>query len=112
LRTFIGLPPLWSSAKRFSASTRSGSFFQGRTAATPAADALGGESHQGTGQFPSAAPDGFHIQPGDARQLAISAMSSLEGFEGDIPAAMILVQAAQQEIHQAMNFLGRMICPG
>jgi hypothetical protein len=36
-------------------------------------------------------------------------MPQFEGFEGHVPAAMILVQATQQQVHQAMNFLERVI---
>jgi hypothetical protein len=64
---------------------------------------------QGTGELSAAAADGFHIQAGDPRQVAVSAVAQLERFEGHIPAAMILVQAAQQKVDQAMKFLDRMI---
>jgi hypothetical protein len=41
--------------------------------------------------------------------LAVASVPQLEGFEGNIPAPMILVQAIQEQVHQAMDLLEGMI---
>ena len=45
------------------------------------------------------------MQAGYERQAPVAAVAEFERFESDIPAAMVLIQAAEQKVHQTMEFM-------
>jgi len=53
------------------------------------------------------------VQAGDPGNLAIAAVAELGRFDGGVPAALLLVEAAHQEIDPAMDLLvGMQFRPG
>src|SRR5262249_53769961 len=47
--------------------------------------------------------DGIDVQPGDQREPAIAAMPDVGRFDGGIPAALLLIESAHQEIDPAVD---------
>jgi hypothetical protein len=45
------------------------------------------------------------VQAGDLGQPAITAVADLGRFDGGVPAALLLVEAAYQEVHLAVDLL-------
>ena len=45
------------------------------------------------------------MQPGDQRQPTIAAMAEVGRFDGGVPAALLLIESAHQEVHLAMDLL-------
>jgi hypothetical protein len=54
---------------------------------------------EGVFQLPASPPDGLDVQAGDLREEAITPVADLHGLEGDVPAALLLIEAAEQEVH-------------
>jgi hypothetical protein len=54
---------------------------------------------EGALQFPTTPPDGLDIHAGDLPEEAVAAVADLHGFQGDVPAALLLVEAAEEEVH-------------
>jgi len=69
-----------------------------RTPASGGADALGRALGQSGREFPPTAPNGPSVQAGDLRQPRFAAAAKALGFERDEPAALLLIQAADQQI--------------
>src|SRR5262249_4405435 len=84
-------------------------FFQGLAPPSRSPDAVGGESRERVGQFAPAATDGFHVHARDQGKPPIAAMTDPQRLQANIPSAVILVQAAEKEVHQAMDLAIRMI---
>jgi hypothetical protein len=55
-------------------------------------------------QFLATATNRFHAQSADCGHEPIAPMSDLFGFQRHHPAALLLVQAAQQEVELMMQF--------
>jgi hypothetical protein len=60
-------------------------------------------------QFFTAAPDGLFIQPSDLGEQAITTMPNPVRLQCDKPAALLFIEAAEQEVHLAMQLAVRMI---
>src|SRR5262249_44979425 len=75
-----------------------GRFFPRRPAGTGPADALGGPVAQLGVEFLPAAADGIDVQAGDLRQQGVAAVADVLGLQGGQPAALLLVQAAHQQV--------------
>jgi hypothetical protein len=61
-------------------------------------DALGRALRQPGREFPPTAPNGPPVQAGDLRQQRVAAPAKALGFEGHEPAALLLIQAADQQV--------------
>jgi len=86
---------------------RQGLFFHGLAPGPRAADTVGRATGQGGVQFAPATPNGLDVQAGDAGQQAVPATSNLLGLQRRQPTALVLVQAAQQEVQPPVDFLVR-----
>jgi len=86
-----------------------GSFFNQRAATPGAADAVGRIVGQCGIQFFSAAPNGLFIQARNLGQQTVAAMPDALGFQRYEPAALILVQAAEQHEHLVVQITFRVI---
>lgn len=62
-------------------------------------------------QFLPSAADGIDVQAGDARHHGIAAVAALLGLEGSEPPALLLVEAAAQEIHLVVDLLLGVVRP-
>src|SRR5262249_45403056 len=60
---------------------------------------------QRVGQLLPSPADGIDVQSGDLGEEAIAAMADPGRFDGGVPAALLLVEAADQEVHPAMDRL-------
>lgn len=69
-----------------------------RTPAAAGADALGRALRQFGRELPPTAPNGPSVQAGDPRQRRVPAAAKALGFERDEPAALLLIQATDQQI--------------
>ena len=57
-------------------------------------------------QLPSSAGDGMWIQAKEASELAIAAVSQLEGFDGGIEATLFFIQRAVEQQDSRFQFVG------
>jgi hypothetical protein len=69
------------------------------------ANAVGRAVAQVGGEFLPTAADGIDMQAGDQGNTGIAAVALLVGFDGGEPAALLLVEAAEQEVHACVKFL-------
>jgi len=69
------------------------------------ADAVRRAVLQAGGEFFPAAADGIDVQAGDQGDTCIAAVAVLVGFEGGEPAALLLIKAAEQEVHAGVPLL-------
>jgi len=53
-------------------------------------------------EFLAAAADGIDVQAEDEGDAGVAAVAELAGLQGGEPAALLLVQAAGQEVHVAV----------
>ena len=83
----------------------SGTFFQGRAAPAGQPDSVGGAILQGRRQFLPPPADGVDMQPGDAGDEPIAAVSELGTLDGGIPAALLLIEPAEQQVHLPVELL-------
>jgi len=60
---------------------------------------------QGPGQFFTSTPDRLFVEASDLGKEEVTAMADAVGLKGDIPAALLFVQAAEQQIDLLM------VCP-
>jgi hypothetical protein len=80
-----------------------GLFFNRRPPTPSLPNAFGGAAGQLFIQFASPTPDGLRIQAGNECQEAIATVTHLLGLQGDVPAALLFVQAAQKDVHLMMD---------
>jgi len=100
----MGSPPVTGSTRAFRSSTSCGSFFlQRRPAGARLADAVGGPVGQAVVEFRAAAADGIDAQTEDEGDAGVAAVAELAGLQGGEPAALLLVQAAGEEVHLVMQ---------
>ena len=76
------------------------------------ADAVAGAASQVGIEFLAAAADGIDVQAEDEGDAAVAAVAELAGLQGGEPAALLLVQAAEEQVHLAMQLLVGMIGTG
>jgi hypothetical protein len=69
---------------------------------------IGGAVRQLGGQFLAAASDGLLVHPGDLGEETVAAMADAVRFQGDIPAALLFVEAREKQVHVVMSFPVRM----
>jgi hypothetical protein len=79
--------------------------FEGGPSPAGQPDPIGGSASQRFGQLLPSPADGIDVQPGDLGEEAIAAMADLGRFDGGVPAALLLIESAHQEIHPAMDLL-------
>jgi len=48
-------------------------------------------------------PDGLDVHAGDLRQEAVAAVADLHGLQGDVPAALLLIRPAEEEVHPVVE---------
>ena len=82
-----------------------GLFFEGGSAAAGEAYPVGRAVVQRGGQFFPAPADGVDVQAGDAGDGPVAAVAELGTLDGGIPAALLLVESAHQEIDPAVGIL-------
>jgi hypothetical protein len=87
------------------AGTASGTFFEGGAAPAGEPDPIGGALLQRGGQLLPPPADGVDVQPGDAGDGPVAAVAELGGFDGGVPAALLLVEAADQQVHLPVESL-------
>jgi hypothetical protein len=78
-------------------------FFRGRPASAWLADAVGGPVGQAGVEFLAAAADGIDVPAEDEGDARVAAVAELAGLEGGELAALLLVQAAGEEVHLLMQ---------
>jgi hypothetical protein len=66
---------------------------------------VGGPPAQVVVEFFTSAADGIDVQAGDEGQQRIAAVSDLLGLQGGEPASLLLVEAAQEQVHVPMEGL-------
>jgi hypothetical protein len=71
-------------------------------------DSLLWSLRQGAGQFLSSPLDRLFIQARDLREQALSTWTNALGLQRHLPAPLLFIQAAQQQIHLPMQLLIRM----
>ena len=98
-RSPIGSPPVSASTRAVSVAGRSGTFFEGRTPGTGPPHPVGRPPPERAFHLPAAPPDGLDVHAGDLREEAVAAVADPHGFQGDVPAALLLVEAAEEEVH-------------
>ena len=54
---------------------------------------------EGALQFPASPPDGLDIHAGDLRHEAVAAVADPRGLQCDIPAALLLIEATEEQVH-------------
>jgi hypothetical protein len=54
---------------------------------------------EGVLQLPAAPPDGLDVHAGDLRQETVAAVADPRGLQGDIPAALLLIEATEEQVH-------------
>jgi hypothetical protein len=69
------------------------------------ADAIGRAVLQAGGEFVPATADGIDVQAGNQGEPRIAAVAVLVSFEGGEPTALLLVEAAEHEVHARVPFL-------
>jgi len=69
------------------------------------ADAVRRSVLQAGGEFFPAAADGIDVQAGDQGDAGIATVAVLVGFEGGEPTALLLIEAAEQEVHACVQLL-------
>jgi hypothetical protein len=84
-------------------------FFDRRPAATRQAHSVGWSILQLGIEFSSAPADGIYMHPCDLGHQGRATMSQLLGLQGHIPTALLLIQAAEQQVHLVVQFLVWMI---
>ena len=94
------------STRAFRSSTSCGSFFlQRRPAGARLADAVGGPIGQAGVEFLPSAADGIDVQAEDEGDAGVAAAAELAGLQGGEPAALLLVEAAEHEVHAGVQLL-------
>ena len=94
------------STRAFRSSTSCGSFFlQRRPAGARLADAVGGPIGQAGVEFLPSAADGIDVQASDKGDAGVAAVAELVGLQGGQPAALLLVETAEQQVHAGMQLL-------
>jgi hypothetical protein len=107
----MGSPPVAGSASRFRSPTAAGSFFPGGSAGTGSADAVAGPSVQIGVAFLAATSDGIDVPAGNECEQGIATVAGLVGLQGSEAAALLLVQAAHQEVNLMVQLSIRVIGP-
>jgi hypothetical protein len=54
---------------------------------------------EGVPQLPASPPDGLDVHAGDLRHEAVAAVADPGGLQGDIPAALLLIEATEEQVH-------------
>lgn len=67
--------------------------------------AVGGPVFELVREFLPAASDGVDVHPGDEGQETVPAVPDFQGLQGHIPSALLLVEAAKEQVHASMQFL-------
>jgi hypothetical protein len=79
---------------------RSGDLFFYRGAARAGfADAVGGPAGQVGVEFLASAADGINVEANDLGEEDVAAVTDLLGLQGSEPAALLLVEAAEEQVH-------------
>jgi hypothetical protein len=107
--SLIGSPAVSGSTTACKAEIIPGSFFDRRSTATRAGDAVRRIVNQRGVQFLAAPADGLLIQAGDLRQQAVTAVAQAFGLQSHKPTPLVLIQAAEHEQQLAMPFALSMI---
>ena len=76
------------------------------------ADAAGGPVGEVGVEFLPAAADGIDVQADDEGNQGVAAVAELLGLQGGDPAPLLLVQAAEEQVHLAMQFPVGMVATG
>ena len=98
----MGSPPVTGSARRFKSSRISGSFFYRRAASAGVADPVRGPAVQVGVEFLTAAAAGIDMQARDEGHEGVAAVADLLGLQGGEPAALLLIEAAEQQVEAAV----------
>jgi hypothetical protein len=85
-------------------------FFDERTPAAGESDPVGGAILERLGQLLPTPPDGVDVQPGEEGDEPIAAVPELVTLDGGVPAALLLIEPTEQQVHLAMEVLGGMVC--
>jgi hypothetical protein len=62
-------------------------------------------------EFFAPAADGIDVQTGDAGEKDVAAVPQLLGLEGREPASLLLIQAAEEQIHLGVELPLRVVLP-
>src|SRR5579859_6527590 len=98
--SLIGSPAVSGATNASSAGTSVASFFFDRwTPATRQPHPIRRTIPQRGRQLLAPPPDRLFVDPGDLRQQHIPAVPDPVGFHGHVPAPLLLIQPAQQQVH-------------
>jgi hypothetical protein len=84
-------------------------FFDRWSPATRQAHSIRGPILQVGVEFSSTPADGFDMHSCDLRQQGRAAVSQLLGLQAHVPAALLFIQPAEQQVHLMMQLLVWMI---
>jgi hypothetical protein len=68
-------------------------------------NAVGGPVLELVFEFLAAASDRIDVKAGNAGKEAVAAVADLDGLQGDVPASLLLVETAEEQVHASMQFL-------
>jgi hypothetical protein len=80
-------------------------FFERRASAAGEPDSIGGAIFERGRQFLPPPADGVDVQPGDAGDGPVPAVAELGGFDGGVPAALLLIEPTEQQVHLPVESL-------
>ena len=84
---------------------RRGLFFGEGSPAAEQADPVGGPAPERAVHLTAASPDRLDVDAGDPGESPVATVTEPGGLDGDVPAALLLVEAAQEQIDPGMEDL-------
>src|SRR6266571_32817 len=98
----MGSPAVSGCTKASSVPSSAGSFFGAWPTSAGQSDSLLRSLSQGAGEFLPSTQDRLFVQSCDLREQPISTSTNAVGLQRHIPATLLFIQPAQQQIHLPM----------